>query len=237
MSKKKTAKVRTPTAKAKQTGKAKTAKAEALPPELTPAGTSQAEAPSVERTPIDATATGSGADETPPVQPAWSDIAPPEGIGPESISADETPVEAAPATAAPLAEEPLADPIPAQAMESEKDLVPEPPSADAGDATKSQPEAKPKSRRRAPAQGAGKGKPTKLSALDAAAQVLSETGQAMTCKEMIEQMAAKGYWTSPAGKTPDATLYAAILREIKTKGAQARFQKTDRGRFSLRGAV
>jgi hypothetical protein len=75
-------------------------------------------------------------------------------------------------------------------------------------------------------------KPKKLSALDAAAQVLSEAGQPMNCQEMIAAMAAKGYWTSPAGKTPQATLYSALLREIKTNGDQARFQKTDRGKFS-----
>ncbi|HEV3448674.1 MAG TPA: winged helix-turn-helix domain-containing protein, partial [Gemmataceae bacterium] len=74
--------------------------------------------------------------------------------------------------------------------------------------------------------------PKKLSALDAAAQVLSEAGEPMNCQEMIAAMTAKGYWTSPAGKTPQATLYSALLREIKTKGDQARFQKTDRGKFA-----
>jgi hypothetical protein len=75
--------------------------------------------------------------------------------------------------------------------------------------------------------------PKKLSALDAAARVLSENGQAMTCQEMIEAMAAKGYWSSPGGKTPSATLYSSILRELKTKGGDARFRKTERGKFSL----
>ncbi len=75
--------------------------------------------------------------------------------------------------------------------------------------------------------------PGKLSALDAAAKVLAEAGQPMTSKEMIDAMAAKGYWTSPGGKTPQATLYAAILREIQTKGAEARFTKTERGHFAL----
>ena len=79
----------------------------------------------------------------------------------------------------------------------------------------------------------GETKPKKLSALDAAAKVLGETGEAMSCKEMIDTMAAKGYWTSPGGKTPAATLYAAILRETKAKGKDARFQKTDRGKFAL----
>ncbi len=76
----------------------------------------------------------------------------------------------------------------------------------------------------------------KLSALDAAAKVLGKTGQAMTCKEMIAAMASKGYWTSPGGKTPDATLYAAILREMQTKGEQARFIKAERGKFALKTA-
>jgi hypothetical protein len=73
--------------------------------------------------------------------------------------------------------------------------------------------------------------PRKLSALDAAAKVLQESGQPMNCQEMIQAMAAKGYWTSPAGKTPAATLYSAVLREIKTKTSQTRFQKAARGQF------
>jgi hypothetical protein len=73
----------------------------------------------------------------------------------------------------------------------------------------------------------------KLSALDAAAKVLGETGQPMTSQEMIAAMAAKGYWTSPGGKTPHATLYAAIAREINIKGKDARFKKTERGKFAL----
>jgi hypothetical protein len=72
----------------------------------------------------------------------------------------------------------------------------------------------------------------KLSALDAAAQVLTETGTALTCQELIQIMAAKGYWTSPGGKTPAATLYAAILKELQTKGSEARFQKTAPGKFA-----
>ncbi len=66
----------------------------------------------------------------------------------------------------------------------------------------------------------------KLSALDAAAQIL------VACKEMIEAMAKKGYWSSPGGKTPASTLYSAITKEISIKGKESRFQKTDRGRFA-----
>ena len=75
--------------------------------------------------------------------------------------------------------------------------------------------------------------PAKLSALDAAARVLSESQQPMTCPELIAAMAARGYWTSPAGKTPQATLHAALTREIKLKKDQSRFCKTQRGRFAL----
>jgi hypothetical protein len=72
----------------------------------------------------------------------------------------------------------------------------------------------------------------KLSALDAAALVLAETGTPLSCQEMIAAMAAQGYWSSPKGRTPAATLYSAILRELKSKGNDARFRKTDRGRFA-----
>ena len=83
------------------------------------------------------------------------------------------------------------------------------------------------------AERAQAGGRAKLSALTAAAKVLAEAGQAMTCKDLIAAMAAKGYWTSPAGKTPEATLYAALAREIKVKKDQARFRKSGRGTFSL----
>ena len=66
-----------------------------------------------------------------------------------------------------------------------------------------------------------------MSCLDAAAKLLTETGQPMTCPELIAAIAAKGYWTSPAGKTPASTLYAALLRELRTKQDQARFRKTE----------
>ncbi|QDU44521.1 hypothetical protein Mal52_30040 [Symmachiella dynata] len=73
----------------------------------------------------------------------------------------------------------------------------------------------------------------RMSALDAAAKVLGESKESLNAKTMIERMAAKGYWTSPGGKTPHATLYAAIIREIQTKGKESRFVKADRGQFTL----
>ena len=73
----------------------------------------------------------------------------------------------------------------------------------------------------------------KLSALDAAAKVLAEAGEPLNAKQMIDAMAGKGYWKSPGGKTPHATLYAAIVREINTKAVESRFRKTERGLFTL----
>ncbi len=73
----------------------------------------------------------------------------------------------------------------------------------------------------------------KLSAIDAAAKVLGEAKAPMGTREMIEAMAAKKYWTSPAGKTPWATLYSAILRSINKDGKASRFKKAGRGTFAL----
>jgi short subunit dehydrogenase-like uncharacterized protein len=73
----------------------------------------------------------------------------------------------------------------------------------------------------------------KLSQIEAAIQVLTKTGEPMNCKAMVTTMQKQRLWKSPGGATPDATLYASILREIKTKGKDARFKKVDRGQFAL----
>jgi len=83
--------------------------------------------------------------------------------------------------------------------------------------------------------GTAEGKAS-LSQLEAPAKVLGEATEPMTTKEMVESMAAKRYWASPGGKTPHATLYSAILRELQSKGETGRFIKTDRGHFKLRTA-
>jgi len=72
----------------------------------------------------------------------------------------------------------------------------------------------------------------KPSGLDAAAQVLAEAGEPLDTKTMVERMLAKGLWKTD-GKTPAATIYAAIIREIAVKGAASRFRKTARGKFEL----
>ncbi len=78
-------------------------------------------------------------------------------------------------------------------------------------------------------------KPKRLSALDAAAEVLKTEGKPMNAKELIAAMAEQGLWTSPGGKTPHATLYAAMMREARDKGDAARFRKLGRGQFAYNG--
>lgn len=77
----------------------------------------------------------------------------------------------------------------------------------------------------------------RVSALDAASQVLDGlSGKAATeglsPTDLIEHMASAKLWISPGGKTPAATLSAAMAREIATKGAASRFRKAGPGRFA-----
>ncbi|MBA4039270.1 MAG: hypothetical protein C0468_02900 [Planctomyces sp.] len=74
--------------------------------------------------------------------------------------------------------------------------------------------------------------PKRISALDAAAQVLAASTEPMRAKDLIAAMAEQGLWSSPSGKTPEATLYAAMIREIAAKGSDARFRKIERGLFA-----
>ena len=101
-----------------------------------------------------------------------------------------------------------------------------------GTAKKDPKTAKPAGEKKPKAEKEPKAK--KPSALDAAAKVLGEASAPMNCQEMIKAMADKGYWTSPGGQTPHATLYSAMLREINVKGKDARFVKSERGKFALK---
>jgi len=73
----------------------------------------------------------------------------------------------------------------------------------------------------------------KMSGLDAAAKVLTEAGEPLNTKTMVERAIEKGYWTTN-GKTPAATIYAAIIREIAVKGDASRFAKAERGMFTIK---
>jgi len=78
----------------------------------------------------------------------------------------------------------------------------------------------------------------RTSALDAAAQVLKGAKEPMNARALIAAIQAQKLWSPPkAGKTPHATLYSAMLREIQKKGREARFVKAERGHFTLRKGV
>ncbi len=77
-----------------------------------------------------------------------------------------------------------------------------------------------------------------MSLLDAAVAILSQgSGNPMGCKDLVAEAVNRGLWAPRTGKTPASTLYAAILREIATKGDKSRFVKTERGRFALMDSV
>jgi len=144
-------------------------------------------------------------------------------------------VAATPATTevTPVGEPPAPDATAANVGEPAANDAPPPPAAAPAPATKAK-------------GGKGKGKAANLaktpkaqkppkakrvSALDAAAQVIADAKEPMRAVDLIAKMEAKGLWKSPGGKTPEATLYAAIIREIAAKGKDARFKKHDRGLF------
>jgi len=79
------------------------------------------------------------------------------------------------------------------------------------------------------AQTAHTSKPKKLTLMAAALQVLQSSRLPMTCTEMIDVLAKKGMWVSPAGKTPVSTLYAALSRSIKDMGKASPYRRTERG--------
>lgn len=67
-----------------------------------------------------------------------------------------------------------------------------------------------------------------MNILDAAERTLKEAGQALSYSEITNRILASGLW-STAGKTPAATVNAALSMEIKTKGAAARFGRVSPG--------
>ncbi len=76
----------------------------------------------------------------------------------------------------------------------------------------------------------------KLSLVNAAAAVLERSDEPMTVRRMLDAAKAQRLWEPGAGKTPEQTLYSAILREIKVKGVASRFVKSSRGLFAYRRA-
>jgi hypothetical protein len=73
-----------------------------------------------------------------------------------------------------------------------------------------------------------------MSVFDAAAKVLADAGKPMNAQEIAQAAIGKGYW-STNGKTPHATVHAALSREIKTAGDKSRFKRAGRGMFATNG--
>jgi hypothetical protein len=96
------------------------------------------------------------------------------------------------------------------------------PTADVGPTTTPPPAAKTKAKKEP--------KAPRLSLLNLAAEYLKSNAEG-NCQQMVAHALSQGWKTS--GKTPAATLSAAIGHEIKTKGTAARFQKMGRGTFAL----
>jgi hypothetical protein len=101
-------------------------------------------------------------------------------------------------------------------------------------------DAKNESERDTVERGANEGQPRTdaakpMTLLDAAVHILSlGAGDPMRCKDIVDLVVKRQLWKPGKGKTPASTLYAAILREITTKGDACRFVKTERGKFALK---
>ena len=74
----------------------------------------------------------------------------------------------------------------------------------------------------------------KLSLLNAALEVLKSGEESLTTRQMVAAAKERGLWTPGSGKTPEQTLYSAIMREIRDKGDASRFVKDARGHFKAR---
>lgn len=73
--------------------------------------------------------------------------------------------------------------------------------------------------------------PATTGGLAAAARVLAEAGGALGCREIARRALEGGLWATK-GRTPHATLYAGIIREIAAKGPTARFARgPEKGTF------
>jgi len=70
------------------------------------------------------------------------------------------------------------------------------------------------------------------SGLDAAVAVLAKAGEPLGAQAIVERALKQGLW-STNGKTPAATMYAAMIREIASKGAESQFRKTGPNAFEL----
>lgn len=72
-----------------------------------------------------------------------------------------------------------------------------------------------------------------MNLLDAIETVLADVRVPMKCPEITRLVLERQLWQTQ-GKTPEATVHAQLVMDIKRRGPASRFQRTDKGTFALR---
>ena len=78
-------------------------------------------------------------------------------------------------------------------------------------------------------------KEKKLSLMDAAVEVLKQSGEPMNTREMVKAATDSGLWIPTDCKTPEQTLYGSIFREMKIKENPRIVKSSVRGKFEYAG--
>ena len=78
-------------------------------------------------------------------------------------------------------------------------------------------------------------KEKKLSLMDAAVEVLKQSGEPMNTREMVKAATDSGLWIPTDCKTPEQTLYGSIFREMKTKENPRIVKSSVKGKFEYAG--
>lgn len=79
------------------------------------------------------------------------------------------------------------------------------------------------------------GKEKKLSLMDAAVEVLKQSGEPMNTREMVKAATDSGLWIPTDCKTPEQTLYGSIFREMKIKENPRIVKSAVKGKFEYAG--
>ena len=78
-------------------------------------------------------------------------------------------------------------------------------------------------------------KEKKLSLMDAAVEVLKQSGEPMNTREMVKAATDSGLWIPTDCKTPEQTLYGSIFREMKIKENPRIVKSSVKGKFKYAG--
>lgn len=78
-------------------------------------------------------------------------------------------------------------------------------------------------------------KEKKLSLMDAAVEVLKQSGEPMNTREMVKAATDSRLWIPTDCKTPEQTLYGSIFREMKIKENPRIVKSSVKGKFEYAG--